>query len=258
MQVAVLAKKLNADLDVMMPLVHDAIKHLRPHSSKQYNVSTVVKRLETALIPFGIRVIRSTDAGCDPLDDTYFTVMGGECRFHTGWTIPRITIDIAHHPDTARWTMTDRRVVQLTHCIGRILGHELIHRYQIIRRGNTHGDEWSHHVRVFTPIAGDRKSQADQEYHGDYDEIEAYAHDIVQEFRQRYPGAATMSPYRFKKLVYTQFLYGDDDVLKTKFRSLWFYRAVFHHNPLHPAVNTLFNKVYGWAKYAPHLAAYVP
>jgi hypothetical protein len=254
MQLARLAPKLFADLDALKPVVHDALSHLRPSSTKRYNIKSIESRLRVALKPFNIRFMSSPEPDCRISDDTWFVMMGGTCEFH--WP-PTIKIDMGYHPSSSRWPLSATRIRQLHCCLWRILSHELIHRHQFLHRVHADTDVVAA-SRVFATTADEKPLITDQKYHGEYDEIEAYAHDVVQEFYQRWPGAVNMSPYRLRSLVQQQFMLADDRELKTRFRSLWFYRSVFYGDATHPAVKTLFNKVYGWAAYGQPLGNYLP
>lgn len=61
------------------------------------------------------------------------------------------------------------------------LAHELVHRHQNIFRGP---DSCS---RTFRVHSEDQKTKEDQQYYGDYDELEAYAHDAAMELHTWWP-----------------------------------------------------------------------
>jgi hypothetical protein len=223
-------------LDALLPDLRLALNYLTPDPKRWYNVGNLQKRLNAGLKSYAIRIVVEDDSNVNVNDPVHFCLMGGWCFEN------RIDIHIGVDPTTRRIWFDDNRLRQFTNRMLRSVTHELVHRFQMEHRA----DGWDHTMVYASDSNVSRIKQKDQEYFGNYNEIEAYAHDIVQEFWHRWPGASNLSPYRLHSLVKRQFIANDEN-LGYHSRSLWFYHNAFHGDINHPAIVTLLRKVHSWA-----------
>lgn len=113
-----------------------------------------------------------------------------------------------------------------------ILQHELVHRYQWWHR-RKHKTPQTY--QTFTNL--DRLQQKEQEYLGNYDEIEAYALDAVMDWRYYVPHIPLTT-----RNIHEQFALNS-------MPALTFFHCEFNGDMNHPAIRALFRKMKHWNKH---------
>lgn len=114
--------------------------------------------------------------------------------------------------------------------------HELVHRHQHNQR--PHG----HESRTFRPATEDATLREEQTYLGDYDEIEAHAHDIALEMLAWYPGMPFRIAMKSMRETARHFPYATYPI----------YSKAFASTPDHPALTVLHWKIRTWYNVMQH------
>ena len=84
-------------------------------------------------------------------------------------------------------TFTDETWVKFKYRVIQIMMHELIHFMQYDRRG----DEWSNYVVPYKRVKHEKKNN-ERKYLSEFDEIQAYAHCVLLDFKIRRPNVPTV------------------------------------------------------------------
>lgn len=113
-----------------------------------------------------------------------------------------------------------------------MLMHELIHRHQ---PSGIAGDD-AIGVRQYRPTAVSAASKELQEYHGRFDEIEAYAHDTALEFFVHWPTATLREATKLAMDVHPP----------ASEPGVQLYHRIFESDPNHPALLHYRRKVESW------------
>jgi hypothetical protein len=224
--------------------------HLPDNQTSYHNVYNFRSQLALHLRPYGVSagVILDTDAppkSHRKLSKGYlWPRISGYCYWPTkAHPTARIKLNLHHLPGEKRFAITTTRKQQLRFRIMVVLGHELIHRHQMDTRLRVIGKS-SRVFGVSNPI--DHQHAKDQKYLGDYDEIEAYAHDTFQEmwYYGQVDGGCTTR--KFMKRV--REIFHDQDMKAPVIFPLCLYKDTFGGDSSHPAVQTLFRKIREWEK----------
>ena len=253
MNIATLAPKVYAELNEIYPSVMAATEYppAPDNQTTWHNISKFRTDLEEHLKPFRIKVTVAVDkdvpfeAARTPTKGYVWPRIAGYCNWPTKRKPqPGIEIELNHLPSQRRFPMTLIRKTQLRFRIVQVLTHELIHRHQIYKRLQLNTTPPSRIFGLRDVVNAEHES--DQKYLGDYDEIEAYAHDTVQELW--YYGKVNSTGRSFMKAARDYF--HDQDTNVPLIYPLWMYKETFGDDSSHPAVETLFRKIREWEKVA--------
>jgi len=133
------------------------------------------------------------------------------------------------HPKTRRVTLTPLKWDRRRFYYWQRIGHELVHRYQEASRPP------DAEARTYRVAATARKEKEQQAYYGNYDELEAYAHDAALEMMLWY------SAYSFHDAQKWMENWGLAGAVVPTYNT---YLAVF--DPSHPAVPAFKRKCHAW------------
>lgn len=220
-----------------------------------HNISDFREKLALHLRPFKVVANIKVDSDVVPIASRTLSKgylwprVSGACFWptHRGQK-PRIEIVLHHMPRKKRFAITTTRREQLRFRILNILSHELVHRYQMMHRNVIKTDSNPSRILLGPPqaeISADRKK--DQLYLADYDEIEAYAHDAVQELW--YYGKIQGIDVSGQKLVKAaKAVFFEQDETAPMIYPLWLYHQTFGGDSSHPAIQALFRKMQAWEK----------
>lgn len=191
MQLAVIHRRVMMDARVLHEALNDVlpVKIPRRYRGRAFNLSSHLSRLNAVTEHYGILNVIAEDpddAKIPPntvlltgtwLPEDLLPQQGSTADIRLEWHVGP-----AHRRQ--RWTQKEwskRRFYFWSY-----LMHEMIHRHQDVYRTN------GSCARVYRPWAERKDMQDEQTYLGDYDEIEAHAHDVALEMRIWYPTL----PYR--------------------------------------------------------------
>lgn len=201
------------------------------------NVQSFLTRMNRALKGTRITVARELTDKFGLPEDTqgrYYPAMGGFC-FEPAFfkNEARIKLILCIHPGTNRMPLNVDALEFFRYRFLKCLSHELVHRAQF-KNGRK-----LHNALIFRPHALPNLPKAvlqEQAYLGDMDEVEAYAHDCVEEWYYLNPDVRlTMR------------------AIKKEFRnkggripSVQYYFDGFFGDERHPSVQRFFRKVKKW------------
>jgi hypothetical protein len=151
------------------------------YASQSANIGALVKRLNAVTVAHGIR----NEVTVVERPENY---VPGRLRFCGEWSPEElrpahrrredITIHWLVHPSTRRVTFTPLKWAYYIFMYWLYVMHELVHRHQNITRSTDAS------CRIYRPAAKESENRMlhdEQLYLGEYDEIEAHAHDIALE-----------------------------------------------------------------------------
>ena len=220
----------------------------RNENGRRLRVTTITSTLAAALKDARIDVKAMTLPSADAAFSNYPS-MGGwtYCRSERN-SIPRIEIELAFEADCKQVLWSPIQWQHLQFRFYATIQHELVHRYQFLKRYRGPNNVEMMPM-VYKPCEFVHKKQAkDQRYLGEYDEIEAYALDIVNEWWYYIGTTFTMQDLKrnFKS--------------NADFRtpSMNYYSCVFNCDDQHLAIRTLFRKIKEWNAIVVPLAGSLP
>jgi len=212
-----LAKDINQRIDCWAPKLRGSLSH-----------ALLRRRVQACLQPFAIRVTLQPDAGLEPQQ----TAMSG--LFDTEVKERNITIALHFTDCVDEFIIDDHNWREFRFQLSQVAQHELLHRSQSERRQHLDNP-----CTLYYDIKAGRKSDKHQmDYLAEFDEIDAYAHDIAMEIHYYYP---QQDPYAILRSIGRR-------------RKLWswnFYVRSFRHSPDWSEVrHRLLKKTYQWI---PHI-----
>ena len=199
------------------------------------NMTPLIRRLNTQLRPFAIRVVADVDRQVTitlPERKRWYPPIGAYCYQPKAKQPARIRVTIGLHQSGFRLRLTPDVWYDIQHRLVLVIQHELVHRAQ-------YAVNPTQRVLAFRPHTEpneDRYRYMEQQYFGDLAEIEAYARDCVEEWRYHTPDI----PLTIGNLR-------EQFATSTENSALMHYRYVFGRETDHPAVARLFTKVLQWA-----------
>lgn len=185
MRIHNLHRRVIRDMDMMLAPVNEILPLKMPacYETRKMNLGAFVKRLNTVTEQFNVVN--------EVLDD--ITIPKGSSAVSGIWypedLLPEngsdADIRIIWHPnpESHRIKITPTIWARRRYYFWERVAHELVHRYQDIDRGP---DTTARTFKVRT--ADDDKAAEQKQYFGDYDELEAYAHDAALELMTWWPG----------------------------------------------------------------------
>lgn len=233
MQLLTLHKKITGDALSMRKGVESV---LTPMSQQRYRgpsmyIAPFLSRLNEVTIPFKVNNELIEDIGVEPAG-LELTAQWSPTRLKTR---PRRRVDIHiewHVHPRGRSCGVQTEDWQRRHFyFWSYLMHELAHRHQ-----NNHRSE-DVHAQRFIPTAADDEDLWDlQMYLGDFDEVEAYAHDIALEMVVWFPTLGYQAAFAQVKKFRHNLIDGSYPI----------FAVAFDKTPKHPAMVLLRKKIQGW------------
>jgi hypothetical protein len=239
MNLRILNQSLTRNLDDLRPRVESVFRPIissvarRPHA---VNVATFLASMKAALAGTKVRVVKEVTTKFGAPKDTdgqYYPALGGFCFEPNPGRTARIEIIVCIHPHTNRLPLSVESWEYFQYRFLKCLTHELVHRAQF-ENGRKQDN-----ALIFRPHASanvDKGMQAEQRYLGDMDEVEAYAHDCVEEWYYIYP----QTPLHLRGI-------------KREFRNkggrlpaIQYYYGTFLGDESHPSVQRFFRKIKAW------------
>lgn len=195
---------------------------------RQTNLSSFISRINTAAKPLDICVDRIVNEDA-PEDGFMFTGLWlPEDELPHKKRYADVRIEWHTHPTMRRVKFTPLSWQRMRFGFWSYLLHELVHRQQNI-------DQPERSTRVFRPISAVRSLREEQEYLGDFNEIEAYAHDAALEMVLLSPRASFLSAFgKMQKQPLDR---------NTAYNV---YSQIFAAVPDHKAVQVFETKMYEW------------
>lgn len=185
-------------------------------------------RLQACLRPFDVRVELQPDDYLEPHQSAMSGLFDNE--------IPNRNIVIGLHLASYidEFIIDERNWPEFRFNLSQVVQHELLHRSQSERRQHL-----DHPYTLYYDVKAGRKSDKEQmDYLAEFDEIDAYAHDIAMEIHYHYP---RQDPYAVLRRIGST-------------RKLWswnYYKRSFRHSSDWSEVrNRLLKKTYQWI---PHI-----
>ena len=213
-----LAKDINQRIDRWAPKLWGSLRH-----------SQIQRRIQNCLRPFGVRVDLQPDATLE----AHQSCMSG--LFDSEIDGRNITITLHFSDCVDEFIIDEHNWSEFRFQLSQVLQHELLHRSQSERRQHIDNP-----FTLYFDVKASKKADKDQmDYLAEFDEIDAYAHDIAMEIRYFYP---RRNPY---------------DVLRNihRCRKVWswrYYARSFRHSADWSEVrNRLLKKTYQWI---PHIS----
>lgn len=230
MRIDALHRRVSQNIDEMMDAVGEVLPAKMPKrlEGASINLVSFIRRLNAVTEPFDIFNERSADR---EIPEGLVVVSGlwlPKDELPENGSSADIRLLWHTHPNTKRVQVTQMKWDRRRFYFWQRVAHELIHRHQSAHRSDASDP------RTFRVNAEDRTLKELQAYYGNFDEIEAYAHDTAMEFCSWYPDA----PFRDARVqaeqvggpvepTWTTFLDAFDGthpaalVFKRKTRSWW-------------------------------------
>jgi len=239
MNLQILNQSVTRNIRVIYPIitgVFDAIIERTTTSGRAVNVKTFIATLNQRLHGTRVRVSREVTKRFGSVSDNngqYYPPLGGYCYESAPSRPARIKIILCIHPSTNRLELSKESWEYFKYRFLKCLSHELVHRAQF------ENGRRLDNVLIFRPHAHPslpKRLREDQTYLGDMDEVEAYAHDCVEEWYYLNPH----TPLTMREI-------------KKEFRntggrlpSIQYYHETFLGDETHASVQRFFRKVKRW------------
>ncbi len=200
------------------------------YAGRSIYFASLLKRLNACTLPLGVYNTMVEDVSMTPNE----VKMTAEWRPYRTRVRKGQNADIRirwHvHPLARRWVVTPTSWRHRRFYFWSFLMHELVHRHQdAARRKNTTS-------LVFKPAAEEKNLRAEQTYLGDFDEVEAYAHDIALEMVVWFPAMRYREAFQHMKTFHHRRITATYPG----------YAGVFGETPTHPAMRALRRKIHVW------------
>ena len=218
--------------------MHSAIKKVLPRNlPKRYTgnflyFSSFIDRLNAVTVPLKVcnQIIKDEDGLLKPNE----LQMTAEWKPKSETTINRRSPDIYiqwHiNSSTRRFPITKAGWKRRRFYFWAYLMHELAHRHQDTSRPVSIGS------KQFAPITDDKELWERQMYLGDFDEIEAYAHDVALEMIIWFPKMTYREAFKKMKMI-------NRGLVRSTYP---IFADAFEETPTHPAMLVLRKKIRAW------------
>jgi hypothetical protein len=148
----------------------------------------LIKMLQSCLSPFGVKVKKQYDANLD------WQSIGVSGLFDSQIQRRNITLFLHFSWGSEWFRISEKNWKELRFQLSQCVQHELIHRRQASYRQHL-DNEYALYYDIKTSNSLDKQNM---DYLAEFDEIEAYAHDIAMEIREFYPKA---NPYQILRTI---------------------------------------------------------
>jgi hypothetical protein len=192
------------------------------------SLRSFIDRLNTVTEKFGIfnEIQPDREVEVGQIVGTGLWLGGGELPENGSSADIRILFHV--HPDSKRFKLTQAEWNRRRFYWWQLVMHELIHRHQDTAAQG--------HTRVFRPWSTNRDTKAEQEYYGDYDEIETHSHDAALELVLWWPHL------NLRQAIREAVQHSGRAVTPT----YNYYMGAFAETPDHPAVKIYRRKLRIW------------
>lgn len=172
MQLDTLHRKVLADAHLLQAALDDVFPARRPHAyaGKRTRISTFIRKLNHATAPLDVHnyIIRHDKAPKNTVTFSALWIPDTDLPYRRSGADVRVEWHL--HPDTHTITFTPRQWRRMRFGFWGSILHELVHRHQT-------GRSDQQDTRVYRPVGALESLREEQEYFGNYDEIEAHAFD---------------------------------------------------------------------------------
>ena len=239
MNLQILNQSIIRNTEQIYPIVNRVFEKIMQRTlttGRAVNVVSFINRLNRELKGTYIRVVSEFTKKFGTASENngqYYPAIGAFCYEGTASRPARIRIILCLHPSTSRLQLSAEAWSYFQYRFLKCLSHELVHRAQF-ENGRS-----ADNVLIFRPHAMPnlpKKVLQTQTYLGDIDEVEAYAHDCVEEWYYLYPN----TPLTLRGI-------------KTEFRNhggrlpaVQYYYEAFLGDETHPSIRRFFRKVKLW------------
>lgn len=217
-------------------VLHEHLHHVYPvelpkiYQHQGMNLGSFLTRINAVTRPLNVVSAITNDGVARRQSISFSGEWLPECLLPANDETADIRIYWMTHPRGRRVHFTPSEWAHTRFVFWTVLMHELTHRHQDVYRGDTRA------ARVYRPHALAGARHDDQLYLGDYDEIEAHAHDIALEALHHYPGH-TLS------MALSKMAHPDT---KPPSSTYPIYLETFAGSTQHPAVRVMHRKVRLW------------
>lgn len=231
MRVDMLHRKLSRDISMLQPVMDTVFPVTLPekYTSKPVSLKHFVAKLNSVSTEHQIFNEIQDDKEMEPGEFITSGLWLGDSELPSNESHADIRLIWHVHPDTKRIEWTVPRWNRRRFYWWQMLMHELIHRYQCIYRGEKE-------TKQFVPQTTQRSLKESQFYLGDYDEIEAHAHNAALEFVTWFPGVT------YRECVRKALTYSGRKLTPTYLE----YSTAFVDTPRHPAMAVFKRKTKAW------------
>lgn len=236
MQLATIHRRVMMDTRVLQEALEEVfpVKMPKHYQGKMFNLSSFLSHVNRVTEEYGILNVITVEADDKQIPPNTVLLTGTwlpeDLLPHMGSTADiRLEWHVSPRHRRQRWTQKEwakRRFYFWSY-----LMHEMIHRHQDVYRNN------GSFARVYRPWADRKDVQDEQKYLGDYDEIEAHAHDAALEMRTWFPDLGYRDALQQIKAM----------ALPSPFTSTYSgYMRAFQHAPRHPVLPVFHRKIRKW------------
>lgn len=219
-----------ADIELMIDDVNRVIPVTMPkkYESSALNVLPFIKRLNAVTEPHRVFNEVVTDASLNPGQTAVSALWIPKYELPENGSRADVRIIWHLHPSTRRLSMSPLKWSRRRSYFWSRVGHEIVHRHQAGFR-SPDGD-----ARNYRTQADDRDVREDQQYLGNYDELEAHAYDAAFEMASWCPGAT------FTQALKSIYEIHGNTVIPT------YTTYIMAFPPAHPAILPFQRKVRAW------------
>jgi hypothetical protein len=231
MRIEPLHRRIVMDARVLHERIHDIFPAELPaaYRDRAINIGAFIKRLNALTRPLNIYNEISDDRTARQTSISFSGEWLPECMLPANNESADIRIYWILHPRGHRQKFTAQDWQYAHFVFWTVVMHELAHRHQDVYRGETRT------ARVYRPHSSDASIQKDQLYLGDFDEIEAHAHDIAVEALHYYP-----------ELSLSAALTEMREPVEVPATTYPIYLKTFKNSAQHPALAVLHRKIRHW------------
>lgn len=230
MRVAALHRKVIDDVRRLQDALRDVYPAQMPekYAHRAMNLKRFVTRLNAATEPFNIFNEIELDKSEEPGSLRQSGLWLGQSELPENDSFCDIRVLWHMNPKTKQVKWTHAEWTRRYWFFWTMVMHELVHRAQDVYRKKD--------ILVYHPRSTKRAQKKEREYYGNFDEIEAYAHDAAVEFTVWWP---TLS---MRDAVTEACQYSGRHFTPT----YCFYVNIFADTPKHPALRQFKRKVKAW------------
>lgn len=227
--------------DAVSPLLSADIPH--DYDGRTFNISTLIKRLNTLTEPFGvfnrIQNDKKTTRGTIEMSAEWFSERE---KIRDPRTDADIYVEWYVHPCGHRVKLSATQWKEMVYRFWFYITHEMVHRHQNVHRAGGTAIEPEHpnynRARKFRARSEKQDIADEQKYLGDYDEIEAFAQGAAFEMLVWYPKLG------FRDVVNKV----STNTTPLGMPTYQWYLSFFKDTPHHPAITIFKRKVTVWYK----------
>lgn len=236
MQLAAIHRRVMMDACVLQEALADILPAKIPkrYQGRTFNLSSFLARLNAVTEQYGILNVLAIELTGSKIPPNTVLLTGAwlpEDLLPQHNSSADIRLEWHVEPGNRRQRWTQKEWSKRRFYFWSYLMHEMIHRHQDVYRSN------GSFARVYRPWAEKQDMQDEQTYLGDYDEIEAHAHDVALEMRIWYP-----------TLSYRDAMHQMKNIdLPAPFHSTYtVYTRAFREAAQHPALSVFRRKIKQW------------